>query len=77
MKGWELFHKIIGVLFILIGVVFYFTPLPGTTLLIIIGFIWLVGKNKTIHFTKEILGKKLFKSLKIKWAFEKVKKYIN
>ena len=57
--------------------VFYFTPLPGTTLLIIIGFIWLVGKNKTIHFIKEVLGKKLFKSLKIKGAFRKVQKYIN
>jgi len=62
---YETFHKILGIVFISIGVIFYITPLPGTTILIIIGFILLIGEKRTKHFLKEILGKKVFKYLKI------------
>ena len=66
MRNLENFHKILGALFIVVGIIFWITPIPGTTLLIILGFVWLLGKNRTSHFLKEILGKKIFKFLKIR-----------
>lgn len=74
MKEENSFHKILGVIFIVIGILFYITPLPGTTFLIIVGFILLVGEKRTKHFLKEVLGKKIFKFLKINKI---VKKYEN
>ena len=62
----EIIHKIIGILLIFIGVVSYLFPIPGSTILVILGFVWLIGKNKSISFLRKILGKKIFKSLKIK-----------
>lgn len=72
MKKLENFHKILGALFIITGVIFWITPIPGTTLLIILGFVWLVGKNKTTYFLKEVLGKKVFKFLKIRSVVKKL-----
>ncbi|MBP9748112.1 MAG: hypothetical protein KBD17_00575 [Candidatus Pacebacteria bacterium] len=72
MKKLENFHKILGLLFIITGVIFWLTPVPGTTLLIILGFVWLIGKYKTSHFLKDILGKKIFKFLKIKQVVKKL-----
>jgi len=66
MKGWYFFHKIIGIALILIGLVSYLFPIPGSTLLVALGFVWLIGKDKTLFFLKEVLGKKIFKLLKIK-----------
>jgi hypothetical protein len=68
----ENFHKILGLLFIITGVVFWITPIPGTTLLIILGFVWLAGKNKTLFFLKEVLGKKVFKLLKVERVVKKI-----
>lgn len=59
-------HKILGIIFIIVGIVFYFTPMPGTTFLIILGFIWYKGKKKTTAFLKEVFSKKMYESLKIK-----------
>ena len=61
----EVFHKIIGIVLILIGMISYVFPVPGSTLLVALGFVWLIGKVKTLIFLKEILGKKVFKLLKI------------
>jgi len=69
---WKNFHKILGILFIFFGIVFYITPIPGTTLLIIIGLIWLLGEKRTLYFLKELLGKKLFNFLKIKKEIKKL-----
>lgn len=68
----ENFHKILGILFIITGVIFWITPIPGTTLLIILGFVWLIGKNRTTYFLKEILGKKVFKFLKVRSVVKKL-----
>ena len=65
MKKWHPFHKVLGTLFLITGVIFYITPIPGTTLLIILGLVWLVGKNRTSYFFKEIMGKKVFKFLRL------------
>lgn len=65
-------HKIIGIFFIIIGIVLYPTPIPGTTLLIILGFVWFMGKNKTLIFLKRVLNKKIFIDLKIKSLVKKI-----
>jgi hypothetical protein len=72
MKEYKIFHKILGVLFIFIGIISYLIPVPGSTLLVVLGFIWLVGKNKTLYFFREILGKRIFKFLKIKKVIKKI-----
>lgn len=72
MNKWEILHKTLGFIFITIGLVFYMTPIPGTTALIVLGFVWLIGEKKTISFLKKILSKKMFKFLKIKNIFEKI-----
>ncbi len=48
------------------GLISYIFPVPGSTVLVVLGFVWLIGKNKSISFLRKILGKKIFKSLKIK-----------
>lgn len=71
MKEWKKLHIILGILFIIVGITFYITPLPGTTFLIVLGFIWLMGKNRTLFFLKKILGEKVFKFLKLEQIVEK------
>ena len=66
------FHKIFGIIFIAIGVIFYPTPIPGTTLLILIGFVWFIGKKKTIESFKHVLSHKAFNFLKIKKIVSKL-----
>lgn len=66
MKEWKIFQKILGVFLVLIGLISYLVPVPGSTLLIVLGLVSLVGKNKTLYFLREILGKKFFKFLKIR-----------
>jgi len=70
--NWKKFHRILGALFIAVGVIFWITPIPGTTLLIILGFVWLVGKNRTLYFLKEVLGKKIFEFLKVRRIIKKI-----
>ena len=65
-------HKILGVIFIIIGILFYLTPLPGTTFLIILGCVLFIGKNKTLVFFKKILNNKTFKFLKIKKTVKEI-----
>ncbi len=72
MDKWKIFHKVLGVIFIVVGIISYITPIPGSTLLIILGTIWLIGKKRTLHFFREFLGKKVFKSLRIKKVVEKL-----
>lgn len=72
MDKWGILHKTLGFIFITIGLVFYMTPVPGTTLLIVLGFVWLIGEKKTLYFLKKILSKKTFKFLKIKRVIEKI-----
>jgi hypothetical protein len=72
MEKWEYFHKILGIIFIVIGIIFYPTPIPGTTALIILGFILLIGKKRTSYFLKEVLSEKMFKFLKIKNLIKKL-----
>jgi chromate transport protein ChrA len=68
-------HKILGIIFIFIGIILYPTPIPGSTLLVVLGFIWIIGKKRTLHFLKEKLNKKLFKFLKIKKIIKKHEKF--
>lgn len=72
MKEWRKLHIILGIIFILVGITFYLTPIPGTTLLIVLGFIWIMGKERTLFFLKKVLGEKVFKSLKLEQVIEKL-----
>lgn len=65
-------HKVLGATFIIIGVVLYPTPIPGTTILAVLGFIWFMGKNKTLVFLKSLLNKSIFKKLQIKNIIKKI-----
>lgn len=73
MKESKTFHKILGFVLIFGGIILYPTPIPGTTLLIILGLIWIIGEQKTLHFLKKILSKKILKKLKIKSFMKKCK----
>lgn len=66
------FHKVFGIIFIVIGIIFYPTPVPGTTLLILVGFIWFMGKKKTLESLRHVLSHKAFNFLKIKKIVEKI-----
>lgn len=66
------FHKVLGAIFVLLGLIFYPTPVPGTTLLLILGLVFLFGKKRTLRLLKEHLNKKIFKSLKIKSIMKKL-----
>ena len=72
MKKSDIFHKFFGSLLIAIGVIFFVSPIPGSTPLIILGLVWLIGKDKTIYFLREILGKKIFKRFRIKKVVNKI-----
>lgn len=65
-------HKTIGVFLILIGLISYVFPMPGSTVLVALGFVWLIGKSRTISFLREVLGKKIFKLLKIKKVVKEI-----
>jgi hypothetical protein len=72
MKNREGLHKLFGIFLILAGIILYPTPIPGTTSLCILGFVWLIGEKRTINFLRKILGGKIFKSLKIKKLISKI-----
>ncbi len=72
MNEWKNYHKAIGVIFIGTGIIFYPTPIPGTTILIILGFVWLIGKKRTLNFLHEVLNKKIFNFLKVKSIIKKL-----
>ena len=72
MKESKIFHKTLGIIFITFGIIFYLTPVPGTTILIILGFIFLIGKKKTLNFFKRIFSHKMFNKLRIKKIVEKL-----
>lgn len=65
-------HKIIGIFFIIIGILLYPTPIPGTTILAVLGFVWFMGKDKTLVFLKKILSKNIFRKFKIKSLIKKI-----
>jgi chromate transport protein ChrA len=65
-------HKVLGATFIIIGVVLYPTPIPGTTILAVLGFVWLIGKDRTLIFLKRILSKNIFKKLQIRNIVKKI-----
>lgn len=71
IKELKNFHKVLGIIFIFSGIILYPTPIPRTTLLIVLGFVWIIGKKRTLHFFKEILSKKMFKFLKINKIIKK------
>ena len=64
-KKWKIFYKTLGFIFIVVGVSLYWTPVPGTTILIILGLEWFIGKSKTLSFFKENLNKKVFRYLRL------------
>ena len=74
MKKLELkiIHKLIGVSFIIIGLISYMFPVPGSTVLVALGLVWLIGKRRALYFLREILGKKIFKLLKIKKVVKEI-----
>ncbi|GEM_PF-5550897 len=65
MKNYKHYHKLFGVLLILAGIILYPTPIPGTTTLILLGFVWFMGKKKTIQSFKNVLSHKMFNFFKI------------
>lgn len=72
MKESRTFHKILGITFIITGVILYPTPIPGTTVLVILGFVWFIGKDRTLLFFKKVFNKKMFKLLKVKSIVKKI-----
>ena len=66
------FHKVLGSILILIGLILYPTPVPGTTFLIILGLIFVYGKGKALILLKKHLNNKVFKYLKINKIFKKI-----
>jgi hypothetical protein len=72
MEKFNVFQKILGISFIVIGLISYIAPIPGSTLLIILGFVWLIGKKRTMYFFKEVLSKKMFKFLKVRRVIKKI-----
>jgi len=72
MKNLNIIHKIIGISFIVVGLISYIFPVPGSTVLVVLGFVWLIGKDRSLYFLKEILGKKIFKLLKIKKVVKEI-----
>ncbi len=72
MNKFEIIHKMIGMGLILIGLISYIFPIPGSTLLIVLGFVWLIGKTRSISFLRKILGKKIFRLLKTKKVVEEI-----
>ncbi|OGI81797.1 hypothetical protein A3I95_00685 [Candidatus Nomurabacteria bacterium RIFCSPLOWO2_02_FULL_44_12] len=72
MKDWGNWHKIFGIFFIIFGVIFYLTPIPGTTLLILLGFVWLMGKKRTSSFLNKVLSHKIFKFLRLERIIKKM-----
>jgi len=68
----EIFRKIMGVLLILFGIILYITPIPTTSLLIVLGFVFIIGKDKTLIFLKKILSNKTFKKLNIEDFIKKM-----
>ncbi len=72
MKNLSIVHKIIGISFIVVGLISYVFPVPGSTVLVVLGFVWLIGKDRSLYFLKEILGKKIFKLLKIKKVVKEI-----
>ncbi len=72
MKKWEYFYKIFGIILITTGIITYVVPIPGSTLLIVLGLIWLIGKKRTLSFFEKNLNKKVFNSLKIKGLVKKL-----
>jgi uncharacterized membrane protein HdeD (DUF308 family) len=65
-------HHLLGAILIILGILLYLTPIPGTTLLILIGFVWLLGGHRATHFFKRVLGKKAFKSMKVESVIKKI-----
>jgi len=68
----EVFRKIMGVLLIFSGIILYITPIPATSLLIVLGFVFIIGKDKTLIFLKKILSNKTFKKLNIEDFIKKM-----
>ncbi len=66
MKDKITFHKILGMVFIIFGIIMYPTPIPGTSILILLGFVWFMGKRKTISYLRHILSRKAFAFLHVK-----------
>ncbi|MEI6580781.1 MAG: hypothetical protein WCO07_01270 [bacterium] len=62
----EVIHKAIGIFLIVLGLISYVFPIPGSTLLVVLGLVWLIGKYRAISFLRKILGIKIFKLLRIK-----------
>jgi hypothetical protein len=70
MGKWKIYYKISGIILIAIGVIFYLTPLPGTTFLIICGFILIFGKKRGIKLLNKLENKlkKYFKNEALEWS---------
>ena len=65
-------HKVLGAILFLVGLILYPTPIPGTTMMMILGLILLFGKKKTLKLLKDHLNKKVFKYLKINKIIKKL-----
>ena len=73
MKKHKLISKIVGITFICVGVIFYLTPIPGTTFLIFLGLFLYIGPKKTLVFFKKHLSKENFKRLRVELLVKKLK----
>jgi len=66
-------HKIFGSAFILLGIALYPTPLPGTTILVIVGLVWLIGERRSRRFLMKIFGPKIFRRIKAPKIIDKAR----
>lgn len=66
------FHRVLGIIFIVFGILMYPTPIPGTSFLILIGLVWFLGKRKALSYLRHMLSKKTFAFLRIRDIVKKI-----
>ncbi|MDP3953964.1 MAG: hypothetical protein Q8Q06_00925 [bacterium] len=62
----------LAVILIIIGFVALITPFTPGAWLILIGLVWIFGKDRSRHIVEKILGPKISKKLKIEEIFSKL-----
>lgn len=72
IRKYKYYHKILGIILIFTGIILYPTPIPGTTFMILLGFVFFIGKKKTVEFFRHILSHKAFRFLKINKIVNKI-----
>ena len=66
----EILHKIVGIVLITLGIIFYLTPIPGTTFCIIFGLFLLFGRKRGTNILNKFEAKikKYIKNETLEWS---------